>query len=104
VQTAIDDEDKADELAAAIVERKLAACVQRLPIQSVYRWKGEIESSGEFLLMAKTRAALAGRLTDFVRERHPYELPEIVVTPITGGLKAYLEWVAEETREQPESP
>jgi len=104
VRTAIDDEGKADRLAAEIVEQRLAACVQLVPIRSTYRWKGKLEQAGEFQLLAKTRAALAGRLTDFIRERHPYELPEIVVTPITGGLAAYLDWVAAETRESPESP
>lgn len=104
VQTTIDDEDRAVALASAIVEQGLAACVQRIPVQSTYRWKGKIESSGEYLLVAKTRAALADKLTDFIREQHPYELPEIVVTPIIGGLEAYLAWVAGETPESPESP
>jgi len=104
VQTSIDDESKADGLAAAIVEHKLAACVQRFPIKSTYRWKGKIENSSEFLLAAKTRMALAGELTDFIREHHPYELPEVIVTPITAGLPEYLEWVAVETLGSQESP
>lgn len=103
VQTAIDDNNLADELARSIIEKRLAACVQCVPITSTYRWKGSIERSGEFLLLAKTRASLAGGLTDFIRARHPYELPEIIVTPVSAGLAEYLEWVAGETQEPPES-
>jgi len=104
VQTAVDDRERAEHLAASIIEQRLAACVQRVPVHSTYRWKGKTERSGEFLLLAKTRSALADRLMEFIRGRHPYEVPEILVTPIMGGLEAYLDWVAEETQESPESP
>jgi len=98
VQTALGNADGAAALAGEIVERGLAACVQRLPVQSTYRWKGAVESANEVLLMAKTAAGRADELVSFIRERHPYELPEILVTPVEGGLDAYLCWVAEENR------
>ena len=97
VTTTVGDEKAAANLAAAIVDARLAACVQCLPVHSTYRWKGARESAAEFLLLAKTRAALAERLTAFIREAHSYELPEIVVTPIVGGLAPYLEWIRSET-------
>ena len=97
VQTTLGDAEAAEALAAAIVERRLAACVQRLPVRSTYRWKGSIESSDEILLLAKTPADRAEALVAFIREQHSYELPEILITPIGGGLAEYLYWVADET-------
>jgi periplasmic divalent cation tolerance protein len=98
VTTTIDRRARAEKLARQIVARRLAACVQYTAIHSVYRWKGSVESTGEFLLIAKTRAALSKPLVSFVRSVHPYEVPEIVVTPIAGGLKEYLDWVRAEVR------
>ena len=97
VQTTLDSDEKAAELAAAILEGRLAACVQRLPVKSTFRWKGKVESADEVLVIMKTRAALVEPLIRFIRDRHPYELPEIVVTPVIGGLPDYLEWVQNET-------
>ena len=85
-------------LAAKIVEGKLSACVQWMPVKSLYRWKGRVESAAEILLICKTKARLAGELTDFIRENHEYELPEIVVSRIDGGLSGYLRWIARETK------
>ena len=97
VTTTVGSEREARELAAAVVGEKLAACVQCVPVHSTYRWKGVVESAAEFLLLAKTRASLADALTAFIRGRHSYELPEIVVTPIVGGLAPYLQWIRDET-------
>lgn len=99
VSTTVDNPDRAAELAHRIVRAKLAACVQSVPIRSVYRWKGKVESADEILLLMKTRVALAGKVTAFIRTHHSYELPEITVTPIAGGLAGYLEWIRKETRE-----
>ena len=95
--TTVDSRRRAQALARQIINSRLAACVQTVPIRSVYRWKGYVESAEEFLLIVKTRATLTRSLVDFIRSVHPYELPEIVVTPITGGLKEYLAWIGEET-------
>jgi periplasmic divalent cation tolerance protein len=97
VTTTVDSEKAAAELARQIVESRLAACVQRLPITSNYWWKGKLETTPEILLLAKTRRSLAARLTRFIRRHHAYEVPEITVTPIVGGWTDYLQWIATET-------
>ena len=98
--TTIDSRRRAQALARQLVDSRLAACVQTVPIRSVYRWKGSVQSAAEFLLIAKTRSTLAGALTRLIRTAHPYEVPEIVVTPITGGLMAYLNWIHDQTSER----
>ena len=97
VSTAVASESEAEALARRIVNERLAACVQYTPIQSIYRWKGAVESASEFLFRAKTRASLADKLIACIRNVHSYEVPEITVTPITGGLKEYLGWIRKET-------
>jgi periplasmic divalent cation tolerance protein len=97
VSTTIDSEAKAEELAKNLVEARLAACVHRLPIQSTYRWKGKVESASEVLLNAKTTAAHVQRVIDFIRKAQPYELPEIIATPIVAGYNPYLNWIEQET-------
>ncbi|MDF3980515.1 divalent-cation tolerance protein CutA [Luteibacter sp. PPL201] len=87
--------EPADALARAIVASRLAACVNRLPgIRSTYRWQGEIVTDDESLLMVKTTAEAYPALEAFVRERHPYEVPEIVAIPAVAGHDPYLAWVA----------
>jgi periplasmic divalent cation tolerance protein len=103
VCTAVESEEAARNLARLIVESRLAACVQHFPIRSVYRWKGAVEESAEILLTAKTRGQLAEPLIRFIRGHHSYEVPEILVFPVAGGLAAYLAWVADETRLPSES-
>lgn len=98
VTTTVDSEDAAKTLARAMVDSKLAACVQYTVIRSIYRWKGSVESAPEYLLVAKTVATLADQLMTFIKENHSYELPEITVTPIRAGLSGYLDWIAAETR------
>jgi len=105
VSTTVAGLKTADRLANLIVHARLAACVQRVPVRSVYRWKGRIESAPEYLLLAKTRRPLVRKLSAFIRKNHSYELPEVTVMPITGGLAGYLDWIAEETtREGRETP
>lgn len=85
------------ELARGLVDHRLAACVQVLPIRSVYRWEGKREEEEERLILAKTRVDLFDRLVEFVSKGHPYQVPEIVRLDIAGGLDAYLSWVGEST-------
>jgi periplasmic divalent cation tolerance protein len=100
VTCACPDRDVADRLARVLVERRLAACVQVLPaMTSVYRWEGAIENAQEVLLLAKTWDDRVEPLTETLRARHPYSLPEIMAVPAVGGLAAYLDWVRAETRE-----
>lgn len=88
--------ETASELARALVEERLAACVNILPgIASVYRWQGAIETSREALLLVKTERAAYARLESRLRERHPYEVPEIVALPLENGLPDYLQWISQ---------
>lgn len=96
VTTTVGSRDDAESLAALLVEEKLAACVQFWPISSVYRWKGQVESASEHLLVAKTRTSAVARLVSRIRENHSYELPEVLVTPIEDGSPDYLKWVSDE--------
>jgi periplasmic divalent cation tolerance protein len=97
IATTIDSEAAARAIAAALVERRLAACVQVAgPVQSVYRWQGQIEYAQEWLCVAKTSAALFTRVEAAIRELHSYECPEIIATPITDGAAAYLNWLGDQ--------
>lgn len=93
------DAASARRIADALVEARLAACVNVLPgITSVYRWQGKVEQADEVLLVAKTVRARLDALTRQVQALHPYELPEVVAVEISGGLPAYLDWIAAATR------
>ncbi len=90
------DRATAHAIAETLVEGRLAACVNILPgATSVYRWQGKIESATEVLLLIKTRQPRYAGLEAAIRERHPYELPEIVAVPIDNGLPGYLNWIEE---------
>lgn len=90
------DETVANTIALAVVEEGLAACVNLLPrVQSIYRWQGVVESASEVPLLIKASAANYPALEQRIAELHPYELPEIIALPITRGLPAYLNWLAE---------
>jgi periplasmic divalent cation tolerance protein len=92
------DAAAAHALAAHLVGERLAACVNVLaPCRSVYRWQGAIESADEVPLLIKTTAERYSAIETAIRERHPYELPEIVAVQLVRGLPAYLDWVAAET-------
>jgi periplasmic divalent cation tolerance protein len=92
------DEESANAIALAVVEEKLAACVNILPrVQSIYRWQGTVESASEIPLLIKSTAANYPALEKRIAELHPYDVPEIIALPITHGLPAYLNWLAAET-------
>ena len=94
----IDDLAKAYEIAAALVEKRLAACVNIVPeIQSIYRWKGQICNDTERLLIIKTQKHLFDRLEAVVKEMHPYETPEIISFDIQQGYPGYLRWIDDST-------
>lgn len=81
-------------LAEALVGEGLAACVNRLPgVVSHFRWEGRVQQETEALLLIKTTRARLAALTARVLELHPYELPELIAVPVTGGLEEYLDWV-----------
>lgn len=92
------DEESANSIALALVEERLAACVNILPrVQSIYRWKGTVESMTEIPLLIKSTTANYPALENAIRDRHPHEVPEIIALPVERGLPAYLDWVATET-------
>lgn len=84
--------------ARALVDARLAACVNLLaPMESIYRWEGEIEQESERQVVIKTSRDCVAALWDRVRELHPYDIPEFLVLPIVDGNDAYLRWVADST-------
>jgi periplasmic divalent cation tolerance protein len=99
VVTNLPDRASAEKLAALLIERRLAACVNLLaPCDSVYRWRGEIQRDAEHPLLIKTAEDRYAELEALIRANHPYELPEIIAVSITQGLPAYLQWIESETR------
>jgi len=93
------DEACANTIALALVEAKVAACVNILPrAQSVYCWQGTVESATEIPLFIKSTAANYPALEAIIRQHHPYDVPEIIALPVAHGLPAYLNWVATETQ------
>ena len=84
-------------IAQALVEEKLAACVNVFegPMLSIYRWKGKIEQAREILLVVKTSRALFSRLERRVKQLHSYETPEIIGLPIVAGSRRFLAWMGE---------
>jgi periplasmic divalent cation tolerance protein len=94
VLTAAGSEQEAERIGAALVERRLAACVQVIgPIASRYRWQGKVERAQEWLCLAKTSASRYPELEAAIRDLHSYEEPEIVATPIVAGSAGYLGWI-----------
>ena len=98
VITNLPDREAARQLAAKLVDERLAACVNILaPCESIYRWQGKVEAAQEVTLLIKTLRANYGKVEKTIRQCHPYELPEIIAVPVAAGLPAYLEWLAAET-------
>ena len=88
--------DEANKIADALVQRRLAACVNVVgPISSVYRWKEKVEHAQEWLLLIKTTAGMVDAASDALKELHSYELPECVALAVESGSEAYLEWIGE---------
>lgn len=102
VLTNLPDAAAAHTLADALIDARLAACVNILaPCHSVYRWQGRVETAEEIPLLIKTTAERYAALEEAIRRHHPYELPEIVAVPIERGLPGYLDWVAAATSNDP---
>ena len=98
VLTNLPDRAAAEKLADALIEQRVAACVNILaPCRSVYRWKNDLQHDEEYPMLIKTTAERYGALEAAIRAGHPYELPEIIALTVERGLPAYLDWVAAET-------
>ncbi len=99
VLTTTGSKEEASKIAHALVERRLAACVNVVgPIESLYRWQGAIEDAREWLLIIKTSAAQFENVRDAIRELHSYELPECIEMAIEDGSAGYLNWIGENVR------
>jgi periplasmic divalent cation tolerance protein len=90
-------ESESARISETLVRERLVACVNVAPVQSCYRWKGEICRDREELLVMKTRESLFARVRERVKALHPYEVPEILALPLWGGFDGYLRWVMDET-------
>jgi periplasmic divalent cation tolerance protein len=102
VTTAAGSREEAERIAAALVERRLAGCVQVVgPVRSVYRWQGQVEQADEWLCLVKTSRPQYGDVEAAIREIHSYECPEVIATGIEAGSAAYFEWLAVQTTGAP---
>jgi periplasmic divalent cation tolerance protein len=95
VLTTVGSEEEAAKIGGALLERRLAACVQTIgPITSRYRWRGALEEEREWQCLAKTEAGLYPEVEAAIRDSHSYEEPEILAIPVLAGSKGYLDWIS----------
>ncbi len=93
------NKDEARKIAKILVKEKLVACVNIIPtVESVYRWKGKIEEDIECVFIAKTTEKNINETVEKIKQIHSYDVPDIIVIPIIGGLDSYLYYVKEETK------
>ena len=98
VVTTTDSKEIAEKIAAAVIEQRLAACVQISNCMSMYRWQGEVEHAEEFVCVMKSRMDLYPELEQTIRNVHTYDVPEILATEIKTGSSDYLAWLNQELR------
>jgi periplasmic divalent cation tolerance protein len=96
ISVSFPDEESALETAKQLIEKKLIACAQLTKIHSMYRWQNQLESSQEISMQAKSIQSNFKLVQEFVREAHPYEVPEIIATPILEIDQRYFKWMLEE--------
>jgi len=94
VLTTAGNDAEARKIAHALVERRLAACVNIVPrVQSVYRWEGKVETADEYLVVVKTTKSLGAEVQAAIRGLHSYDLPEFIVISVEDGSAEYLKWI-----------
>lgn len=96
VETSVDTREKAQSLAQAVLNDRLAGCVQIGEVESLYHWKGAVETASEFVLRIKTTKSCVDELMEKIAAHHPYETPEIIAAPIERVFPAYREWLSKE--------
>ena len=98
VLTSLPDRETAVKLARSLVTGRLAACVNvGAPVESMYHWRGQIETATEVPLLIKTRRDLYEAVQAAILAAHPYELPEVIAVPVSHGFNRYLDWIGAET-------
>ena len=102
ITTTIETQAEAQEIAAALVKQRLAACVHVSgPVESTYRWQGVVECAREWVCEAKVRSDRTDAVTSVITELHSYDVPAVVVLPIVEPSPAYLQWLRSETKDDP---
>lgn len=104
IDTTVATQEEAETIARALLEARLAACVQIVPCQSLYRWQGKVEEARELRCTIKSRLDLLPEVSALITSRHSYEVPEIVASALVDGSAAYLDWLAAELRPGEELP
>ena len=95
--TTVDSDELAMQLAETLISKRLAACVQQMPIKSHYRWEGKVQCDAEIMLLIKTSVGALDVAIAAIENIHSYNVPEIITLPVTGGSAAYLKWLDSET-------
>jgi periplasmic divalent cation tolerance protein len=94
IMSAFPSKESAWKVATEMIKMKIASCVQiTAPVLSIYEWQEKICEEEEVLAFIKTSCSLQDKAVQFIKENHPYEVPEIIVLPVTGGYEKYIEWV-----------
>lgn len=102
VTTTTGDRSVAERIATEMVDRRLAACAQVFgPLYSTYRWQGRVERAEEYVCVLKTRLGLFSEVEQTVRQLHPYDVPELIGTPVTVASRAYGQWVIDSVVAEP---
>ncbi|KHG33890.1 divalent-cation tolerance protein CutA [Sulfurospirillum sp. MES] len=99
ITTTFPDEQSAKKVIALLLEQRLVACAQILPVQSFYRWEGDVCEETESLVIMKTKSHLFDAIQSLILAHHPYAIPQLILIPIEKGLHTYLQWVDQETIE-----
>lgn len=97
ITTTTDSKENADAITQGLLEKKLVGCVQSSTIQSAYHWEGKIIESEEICLQMKTKRSLFETIQTEIEHLHTYDVPEIIMVPMSGANHAYLQWIKEET-------
>lgn len=98
LESTTDSREEAEKIAAALVEKRLAACVQVVgPISSTFRWEGRIQEAVEYLLLCKVPGERLDEATALIEELHSYDVPEVLAFEVAHGSRSYLDWVEAET-------
>ena len=98
VMTAFSNKDIGQKIIDGLIENRLAACVQAMPIQSTYHWEGAVHNENETLILIKTKESLYSKVEEFIKSNHDYDCPEIIQIPIDAGFGGYLKWIESECK------